>query len=232
VEPATADPVTFTVTGVTGDAWYFYDPANVLLNTPPSACVTSVNVANPGSGINLPPVANAQAVVTDQDTAAGITLTGSDPEGAAITFTVTGGPANGTLTGTAPNLTYTPNGGYTGADSFTFVTNDGVQNSAAATVAITVNPTGGGGGGPVAAFSNIVVTDKGEKWLVNATVTITDGGVPVVGQKFTVQFSGGEAKKKATNGAGQINAKGEITAGNSVILSVVETGDSIVINRF
>jgi len=193
--------------------------------------VTSVNVANPGSGINLPPVANAQAVVTDQDTAAGITLTGSDPEGAAITFTVTGGPANGTLSGTAPNLTYTPNAGFQGADSFSFVTNDGVQNSTAATVAITVNPTGGPAG-PVATFSNIVVTDKGEKWLVNATITITDGGLPVVGQKFTVQFSGGEAKRMTTNGAGQINAKAEIVTGNSVVLSVVGTGDSIVINRF
>ena len=47
-------------------------------------------------------------------------------------------PAHGTLSGTAPNLTYTPAANYNGADSFTFKVNDGTVDSAAATVSITV----------------------------------------------------------------------------------------------
>src|SRR5262249_48608969 len=47
-------------------------------------------------------------------------------------------PAHGTLSGTAPNVTYTPAANYNGADSFTFKANDGALDSNVATVAITV----------------------------------------------------------------------------------------------
>ena len=63
-------------------------------------------------------------------------------DGNPLTFSVATQPAHGTLSGTAPNLTYTPAAGYSGADSFTFVANDGTVNSAPATVNITVNPAG------------------------------------------------------------------------------------------
>jgi hypothetical protein len=46
------------------------------------------------------------------------------------------------LSGAAPNLTYTPAPGYSGADSFTFTVNDGQASSAPATVSITVTPNG------------------------------------------------------------------------------------------
>ena len=88
--------------------------------------------------VNRPPVADAQSVTTDQDTPLAITLTGSDADGDPLTFTVVTGPAYGTLSGTAPNVTYTPESGYAGADSFTFTVNDGTEDSEAATVWITV----------------------------------------------------------------------------------------------
>ena len=78
-------------------------------------------------------------MVTDEDVALAITLTGTDPESDPLTFTVGTAPANGVLTGTAPNLTYTPNANFNGADSFTFTVSDGTVESAAATVSITVN---------------------------------------------------------------------------------------------
>ncbi|MFM7182849.1 MAG: tandem-95 repeat protein [Verrucomicrobiales bacterium] len=90
--------------------------------------------------VNDIPVANAQGVTTNEDTASAITLTGSDVEGSTLTYAVVSQPAKGTLSGTAPNLTYTPNANANGADSFTFTVNDGTADSAAATVAITVSP--------------------------------------------------------------------------------------------
>ena len=78
---------------------------------------------------------------TNEDVAVNITLTGSDTDGDTLTYSVVNDPTNGTLSGTAPNLTYTPNDNYNGADSFTFTVNDGNTNSAPATVSITVNQT-------------------------------------------------------------------------------------------
>ncbi len=93
--------------------------------------------------INDPPTATAQSVSTNKNTAKAITLGGSDVEGSGLTFAVVSNPTQGTLSGTAPNLTYTPATNYTGIDNFTFKTNDGSADSALATVSITVNATNG-----------------------------------------------------------------------------------------
>jgi hypothetical protein len=90
-------------------------------------------------GTNQPPVANAQSVTVLKDTPKAITLTATDPEGSSLTYAIVLPPAHGTLSGTAPNVTYTPAGGYTGADSFTFKANDGLLDSNVAIVTITVS---------------------------------------------------------------------------------------------
>lgn len=87
---------------------------------------------------NDAPVAQNQTVTTNEDTATIVTLTGSDIENDALTFSITQQPAHGTLTGTAPNVTYKPAANFNGADSFSFKANDGVADSNAATVNITV----------------------------------------------------------------------------------------------
>jgi carboxypeptidase T len=92
--------------------------------------------------VNDAPVANPQSVTTQQNTALAITLTGSDVDGDALTFGVQSGPSHGGLSGTAPALTYTPNSGYTGPDSFTLVANDGQMDSAPAAISIAVNAAG------------------------------------------------------------------------------------------
>jgi hypothetical protein len=94
------------------------------------------------TAVNDAPVANGQSVSTAYNTAVNIVLTGSDLEGSALTFTVVSLPANGTLTGTGANRTFTPNIGWYGTTSFTFVANDGGLDSVAATVTITVASAG------------------------------------------------------------------------------------------
>jgi hypothetical protein len=89
---------------------------------------------------NRPPEAEAQSVTTAEETAISITLTGTDADGDSLTYQVISEPGHGTLAGTPPNLTYTPNADYTGTDSFTFTVNDGTVDSAPATVSLTVNP--------------------------------------------------------------------------------------------
>src|SRR4029078_8098895 len=81
------------------------------------------------------PVAADQALTTNEDTAKPITLTATDVDTVtALTYTIVVGPQHGTLSGTAPNVTYTPAANYNGGDSFTFKANDGTLDSNIATV--------------------------------------------------------------------------------------------------
>ena len=89
---------------------------------------------------NQPPVAHAQSITTAEDAAVAVTLSGSDADGHALTYRIVSGPAHGGLSGTAPDLTYTPAANYHGVDSFTFAVNDGHVESSAATVSITIAP--------------------------------------------------------------------------------------------
>ncbi len=86
-------------------------------------------------------VANSQVVTVTEATT--ITLTGASPRGA-FTFINVTQPAHGILTGSAPDLTYTPTPGYIGPDRFTFQTTDTLTTSATATVALVVGPSGSG----------------------------------------------------------------------------------------
>ena len=88
---------------------------------------------------NAAPIANAQTVDISENTPVVIILSGRDSDGGSLTFQVVTQPQHGTLTGTAPKLTYTPNKGYSGADSFTFTVSDGEATSAPATVSLNVS---------------------------------------------------------------------------------------------
>ncbi len=89
--------------------------------------------------VNHAPVATAQSVTMAEDTAKAITLAGTDEDNITLIYTVASNPTHGTLSGTAPNLTYTPAANFNGSDSFTFTVNDGTVDSNASTVTITVS---------------------------------------------------------------------------------------------
>jgi Big-like domain-containing protein/immunoglobulin I-set domain protein len=100
--------------------------------------------------VNTPPTADDQSVSTNEDTLKTITLTGGDADGNALSFAIVSGPSHGSLgsigtpncSGTpsscSASVDYTPNANYNGADSFTFKTNDGTDDSSTGTVSITV----------------------------------------------------------------------------------------------
>jgi len=106
------------------DGYVNSSPATVTLNMTP----------------NHAPMADLQSVTTAEDTPAVVNLTGSDPDGDTVVYSVVKVPSHGSLSGTAPNLTYTPNKNFSGPDSFTFKVNDGTTDSALTTLAITVTP--------------------------------------------------------------------------------------------
>lgn len=88
--------------------------------------------------VNHGPTAEDKTATVSEDGSVAVMLTGADVDGDALTFDVVTQPGHGTLSGTAPDLTYTPDANYIGSDSFTYTSSDGEISSYPATVSITV----------------------------------------------------------------------------------------------
>ncbi len=87
--------------------------------------------------VNHPPAALDQSVSTLEDTSTNITLEATDTDGDLLTYSYSN-PSHGALSGTAPNLIYTPGTEFNGVDSFTFTANDGKTNSNPASISIRI----------------------------------------------------------------------------------------------
>jgi hypothetical protein len=127
------------VQGVTEDN---VDELNALVLTLEAEDVDTVeeiNALTETLGINIVPIAKAQTVTLDEDSSQAIILIGTDAEGDTLSYIVVTQPTHGTLSGTAPSLTYTPVSNYSGIDAFTFKVNDGKSDSATVNVNLTVN---------------------------------------------------------------------------------------------
>ncbi|VGO17699.1 hypothetical protein PDESU_06301 [Pontiella desulfatans] len=86
---------------------------------------------------NQAPSAQDQTVAMGDASSISITLSATDPEDDPLSYSIIDQPTNGTLSGTAPNLTYTPNAGWNGRDTFTFTAQDVFNTSSVATITIT-----------------------------------------------------------------------------------------------
>jgi uncharacterized repeat protein (TIGR01451 family) len=152
--------ITLTMTGFVNPL----SPAGTLVAS--VNAVVPADVVDPSSGNNSAsdsdsllgnnaPVANSQSISVLEDSSIAITITGTDADGDSITFGIAEGPVHGSLSGTAPNLTYNPAANYFGADSFVFTASDGAFSSPA-TVSITVEPVNDA---PVVADQSIAINE-------------------------------------------------------------------------
>ncbi|MBN1536803.1 MAG: tandem-95 repeat protein, partial [Anaerolineales bacterium] len=151
--------------------------------------------------VNDAPVADAQSVSTDEDTAKAITLTGSDVEDDELTYEVVDTPTHGTLSGTAPDLIYTPDADYFGDDSFTFKVNDGAVDSAEAMVSITVNPVNDA---PVAVDDATSTAEDTALVLSQADLTGNDTDVDNLSTELSVMAVGNPVNGAVVLDAGVI----------------------------
>lgn len=78
---------------------------------------------------NKKPVAEDGTINIPMNTAVTIQLSATDEDGDELVFYLDSTVENGTLSGKAPSLTYTPPADYIGTDSFTFHVNDGLKDS-------------------------------------------------------------------------------------------------------
>ncbi len=91
---------------------------------------------------NLPPVAQDVAVDTEPGVPVEIDLPASDPNQDPLTLSILTQPEFGVLEGSPPLVTYLPDSGFVGVDSFLFVADDGALTDTGQ-VTITVLPESG-----------------------------------------------------------------------------------------
>ncbi|MDB5337869.1 MAG: outer rane adhesin like protein, partial [Planctomycetaceae bacterium] len=195
VQIATSGTFTYTPnTGYLGSDSFSFKVNDGTVNS--ADAVVSIQVT---AVPNHAPVATAASIHTVLNTTYAGTLTGTDADGNNLTFAAGSISAAHGIVVINPNgaFTYTPLTGYTGSDSFSFKVNDGIVNSADATVVVQVTPTNTA---PVATATSIHVIFSTP---YSGTLTGTDAD----GDPLT--FSAGSTI--AAHGTVQIAANGTFT---------------------
>jgi hypothetical protein len=118
---------------------------------------------------NVVPVANDLSVSAFQDHSVAVKLQATSGDSDKLTLRIVTPPAHGDLSGPTTNLTYTPQPGYFGEDSFTYVANDTHTDSAPATVSLHVQP----------ALLTIGSATTGQGEAVELPISITDAASSV-----------------------------------------------------
>ena len=150
------------------------------------------------------PVAGADSYVTDENTELnvaainGVLVNDSDPNNDTLTAVLQTQASNGTVSLAADgSFTYTPNADFNGLDTFTYVANDGAENSNPATVTINVRPINAA---PVAA-NDSYSTD--EDTTLNPSLGVLSNDTDGDGDNLTVSL-----QTSTANGSLTLNADG------------------------
>ena len=134
--------------------------------------------------------------------AAGVLTNDTDIDGDPLSAVLVGGPSNGVLALNADgSFTYTPDPGFEGTDSLTYVANDGTVDSNVATVTITVTPVNDA---PVAVDDGYSVAEDGTLTIAATGVLANDTDVD--GDLLSAVLVGGPS-----NGVLALNVDGSFT---------------------
>lgn len=222
-------PVSGTLSGTAPELTYTPDAGFTGSDTITYTVTDGTSVSAPATvtiDIVIPsndaPVADDQSLTTEINTPVSITLTGSDADGDTLSYDIDSVPANGSLSGTAPNLTYTPAVDYIGSDSFTFVVNDGTVDSAPATVTIEVTDV---------ATAMLIHADSmifslssaGRNWKANVLITVVDqDGEPVSGATVSGTWSADGENLGVFSGITDLNGEVVLTSTPAKVKSGAE----------
>jgi hypothetical protein len=116
----------------------------------------TLNIKDIPEVINHKPIAFEQNLSVLKNKPQNITLNAKDEDNDTLTYTLTSAPQHGSLSGTAPNIIYTPNTDYEGNDTISFKAYDGKVYSNISKVNLKVSTS---------AFSNVWA-----KFIPNASI--------------------------------------------------------------
>jgi hypothetical protein len=165
-------------------------------------CVSACGGGGGGGSPN--PVLGKLSFTTNENVALTTGLTATDPGKGQVTFSQTGNPTSGTVSGFTPagSFTYTPNPSFSGTDSFPVQVTDAAGNKTAGTVTIVVTldraPTAnntvvradGAGLGTINVLQNAADPDKDTLTVTILTQPPTGAGTASVNTDGTVSLAG------------------------------------------
>ena len=173
------DVLTYTpndnTNGTDSFTYRVYDEENNVSN------IANITITITGNVNNPPTVDNISA--TSDGSAITVTLTGTDPEGDTITFSIVGQPSKGSVSLSGSTATYTPSANAYGTDTFTYKANDGEYDSNIGTVSITLPDAPD----PVVEPKTIFISEYAEGSSNNKYLEIyngTDAAVDLTGLAF------------------------------------------------
>jgi cytochrome c peroxidase len=100
--------------------------------------VESQSAQSTATSVNQAPIAFDNIVTLQSNETITITLVATDDESSPLVYIIENPPENGDISQNANNIIYTTNNNFIGSDSFTFIANDGDDNSNSATISIEV----------------------------------------------------------------------------------------------
>ncbi|BAY63876.1 CHU large protein [Calothrix brevissima NIES-22] len=177
-------------------------------NNPDATAGFTLNVAN----VNEAPIANNDSAITTdtQPVTINVLANDNDPDNDTLSISNFTNASQGKVVKNADNtLTYTPNIGFSGTDSFTYTASDGKGGTASATVNLTVN-----------LGSNTITGTSGKDKL-----TGTNRDDIILGLAGNDTLKGGNGNDTLYGGQGQDNLQGE---NNNDILYGDEDNDTLV----
>jgi hypothetical protein len=181
----------------TGTDYFFYVANDGSSNSDQARVEIVVN------DINLAPTAIDSSYTIYADTEIDITLEGVDIDGDNLNYSIVTGPTNGSYEQYNINhIIYTPNEGYSGSDSFTFVVNDGEYDSSEGTINITIKA------------SNTWGTNNNAEQF-NAILKTTDNNLIVAGNYYNAEEGYSRSLLLKYNNLGEILWQKEYSEVNS-----------------
>ena len=201
-----------------------------------------------GSGDNVPPVANADDINLTEDKPATLDLLGNDTDGnnvpavtqtlsvvsingQAATVGATIATTHGSITiGAGGSVDYTPDANYNGADSFTYVATDGLENSAPATVTLDIAAVNDV---PTITANGLTVDEDTPRTFTGLSISDVDAGSGAIAVWLAVEhgnltFAGGTSGLTFLSGDGTNGIRyfsGSLADINTALASLQYTGD-------
>ena len=181
----------------------FNPTVNIIPGDSGLGAALSLNAAEAKLMLTIDPPGNDAPVAADQTVSVptngpvAFTLLATDIEGSNLTYTVESQPAFGSLSGTAPDLTYTPTNALFSFDSFTFTAFDGEDVSNTGTVTLARIPYSDNE--LWATYHDAILNDSlNTEWLTNWV----DNGISI----WQVRYDLGELEGTRTNASLKIAA--------------------------